>query len=162
MINHRYKALIQPFTWTTTAQANLSICICIYQQSQQTKLSLNILCLITVVLHCRSHRRVDDTPRFTPTHKYNVWEDDRRSTGATPRFSKGKRKNLTGVLHHFTYRKFSKMMKLCMLCLVSQLSVGIKCKIIFGLSTDCHLQYITDRLPERQLHCSSVSLLWGR
>ena len=39
----------------------------------------------------RSHRQVDDTPRFTPTHKYNVWEDDRRSTGATPRFSKGKR-----------------------------------------------------------------------
>lgn len=39
----------------------------------------------------RSHRRVDDTPHFTPTHKYNVWEDDRRSTGATPRFSKGKR-----------------------------------------------------------------------
>lgn len=39
----------------------------------------------------RSHRKVDDTPRFTPTHKYNVWEDDRRSTGATPRFSKGKR-----------------------------------------------------------------------
>lgn len=39
----------------------------------------------------RSHRRVDDTPLFTPTHKYNVWEDDRRSTGVTPRFSKGKR-----------------------------------------------------------------------
>ena len=108
------------------------------------------MCLITVVLHCRSHRRVDDTPRFTPTHKYNVWEDDRRSTGATPRFSKGKSKNLTGILHHFTYRKFSKMMKLCMLCSMPQLSVGIKCKIIFGLITDCHLQYIRDRPPERQ------------
>ena len=40
----------------------------------------------------RSHQRIDDTPMFTPTHKYNVWEDDRHSTGATPRFSKGKRR----------------------------------------------------------------------
>lgn len=39
----------------------------------------------------RSHQRIDDTPMFTPTHKYNVWEVDRHSTGATPRFSKGKR-----------------------------------------------------------------------
>lgn len=100
---------------------------------------------------CRSHRRVGDTPRFTPTHKYNVWEDDRRSTGATPRFSKGKRKNLTGILHHFTYRKFSKMMKLCILCSMLQPPVGMKCKTIFGLSTDCHLLHIRDRLPERQL-----------
>lgn len=44
-----------------------------------------------------------------------------------------------------------KVMKLCMLCSMLQLSVWIKCKIIFGLSTDCHLQYIRDRLPERQL-----------
>ncbi|XP_031561491.1 pre-mRNA-splicing factor ATP-dependent RNA helicase PRP16-like [Actinia tenebrosa] len=35
-------------------------------------------------------RLVDDTPRFTPTHKYNAWADDRRHSGATPRFSKGK------------------------------------------------------------------------
>ena len=40
----------------------------------------------------RSQNRADETPRFTPTHKYNAWADDRRSTGATPRFSKGKRK----------------------------------------------------------------------
>ena len=43
---------------------------------------------------CRSHQRIDDTPMFTPTHKYNVWEDDRHNTGATPRFSKGKRRLL--------------------------------------------------------------------
>ena len=47
-----------------------------------------------VSIACRSHQRIDDTPMFTPTHKYNVWEDDRHSTGATPRFSKGKRRFL--------------------------------------------------------------------
>ena len=43
------------------------------------------------------------------------------------------------------------MMKLCMLCSMLQPPVGMKCKTIFGLSTDCHLLHIRDRLPERQL-----------
>ena len=54
-----------------------------------------------VSIACRSHQRIDDTPMFTPTHKYNVWEDDRHSTGATPRFSKGKRRFLVHPGKHF-------------------------------------------------------------
>jgi len=35
--------------------------------------------------HSKSHRRQeDDTPRFTPTHKYNAWADDRKNSGWTP------------------------------------------------------------------------------
>ena len=31
-----------------------------------------------------SRRSNDDTPRFTPTHKYNAWADDRKKGGWTP------------------------------------------------------------------------------
>ncbi|XP_057291109.1 pre-mRNA-splicing factor ATP-dependent RNA helicase PRP16-like [Hydractinia symbiolongicarpus] len=35
--------------------------------------------------YTKSHRqREDETPRFTPTHKYNDWADDRRKGGWTP------------------------------------------------------------------------------
>lgn len=33
----------------------------------------------------RSKKQFQDTPRFTPSHKYNEWANDRRRTGATPR-----------------------------------------------------------------------------
>ncbi|XP_035680247.1 pre-mRNA-splicing factor ATP-dependent RNA helicase PRP16-like isoform X2 [Branchiostoma floridae] len=35
-------------------------------------------------------KSVDETPLFTPTHKYNDWADDRRHIGITPRISKGR------------------------------------------------------------------------
>ncbi|KAI8504571.1 Pre-mRNA-splicing factor ATP-dependent RNA helicase PRP16 [Branchiostoma belcheri] len=35
-------------------------------------------------------KSVDETPLFTPTHKYNDWADDRKHIGITPRISKGR------------------------------------------------------------------------
>ncbi|XP_044732439.1 pre-mRNA-splicing factor ATP-dependent RNA helicase PRP16 isoform X2 [Chrysoperla carnea] len=34
--------------------------------------------------HSRKGKIVDDTPRPTPVHRYNVWAKDRKKTGATP------------------------------------------------------------------------------
>ena len=41
---------------------------------------------------CFRHRKkVDDTPAFTPTYKYNSWASERKNfKGATPRLSRGK------------------------------------------------------------------------
>lgn len=39
----------------------------------------------------RHHKKVDDTPAFTPTYKYNSWASERKNLhGTTPRLSKGK------------------------------------------------------------------------
>ena len=36
-------------------------------------------------------KKVDDTPAFTPTYKYNSWASERKNfKGATPRLSRGK------------------------------------------------------------------------
>lgn len=40
----------------------------------------------------RSNKKVDDTPKLTPTYKYNSWVKDKRSFGVTPRVSRGKGK----------------------------------------------------------------------
>ncbi|KAK3726768.1 hypothetical protein QZH41_010426, partial [Actinostola sp. cb2023] len=56
--------------------------------SDETDKGHRTICLF---VQCNRYTRlVDDTPRFTPTHKYNMWADDRRHSGATPRLSKGK------------------------------------------------------------------------
>ncbi|EDO35622.1 predicted protein [Nematostella vectensis] len=44
----------------------------------------------------RHSRHPDDTPRFTPTHKYNEWANDRRKTGVTPSFKGKKRRDDQG------------------------------------------------------------------
>ena len=45
-----------------------------------------ILCTNLLILVIFSTRKpgTGETPRFTPTHKYNAWADDRRKLGTTP------------------------------------------------------------------------------
>ena len=47
-------------------------------------------------------KREDDTPRFTPTHKYNEWADDRKKGGWTPA---SKRSPGTWLVHDFEATK---------------------------------------------------------